>query len=107
MTVIESLLGVSIISILVIIIIFLAVKTGKVSNEYSRDNYYQMTHEITDENIKFYVHDSQLYLDDTFSDVVGTIYKGEDGTSYIDYKGQEYNMTEDDLQVRRVKKTDK
>lgn len=103
----------SIVVILGVVIIFLGIVlflmfSGKLNvqkepEEYSRDKYYQMVTELTEDNIKFYVHDSQIYLDDTFSEPVGTIYKREDESMYILYNEKEYDLTESDLEIREVK----
>lgn len=77
-----------------------------INEEYSKDAYYIMENAITDENIKFYVHDSQIYLDDTFSKPVGTMYKREDDSSYLEYKDKEYSLSKEDLELIKIEKKD-
>lgn len=105
LTAVTIILGVAVAGLVIFLAVMIFTKPPQ-DKEYSRDSYYQLVNEVTPDKIKFYVHDSQLYLDNTFSDVVGTIYKREDGTTFIEYNGKEYDLSEDDLIVFNVKKAE-
>lgn len=99
------LLGLIIIGLALYLVISITSKST-MSNDYSRESYYQMVSEVTSDNIQFYVHDSQLYLTDSFDKVVGTIYAREDGTKYIEYNNKEYDLKDEDLAIKEVKKSE-
>lgn len=71
--------------------------------EYNKSNYYQMQASLTEDNIRFYVHNNNLYLDNKFKDSVGAIYKEPDSSGmYIVYKDKKYTLSDSEKKLVEV-----
>ena len=69
------------------------------THRYSKDGYYRLVSGVTDDNIRFYLHDSKFYLDNTFEKPVATLYQEKDGDYTTEFRGKTYEFSADDLKV--------
>ena len=71
--------------------------------KYDKNNYYQMETSLTEDNIRFYVHNNNLYLDDKFKDSVGAIYREKDSADvYILYHNKKYPLSDNETKLVEV-----
>ena len=74
-----------------------------VHEKYDKSNYYQMEASLTEDNIRFYVHNNNLYLDNKFKDSVGAIYKESDSSDmYIVYHDKKYPLSDNETKLIEV-----
>lgn len=74
-----------------------------VHEKYDKSNYYQMEAYLTEDNIRFYVHNNNLYLDNKFKDSVGAIYReGDSDSMYIVYHDKKYPLSDNETKLIEV-----
>lgn len=74
-----------------------------VHEKYDKSNYYQMEASLTEDNIRFYVHNNNLYLDDKFKDSVGAVYREKDSDDvYILYHNKKYPLSDNETKLVEV-----